>query len=127
MPQVEFDPRVLTPVLLDTHSVYRLQALHFTSADDVFRITGTFPRVRYFSFQVQSTPHKHTRMGDGIYFVSRVIGILFCPHHYDRLVVLYGPPRCPSPVPRQLTLPSSPLVPPPPVPFCRATTLAASH
>jgi hypothetical protein len=59
VPQVEFDPRVLTPVLLDTHSVYRLQALHFTSTDDVFRITGTFPRVRYFSFQVKSTTCIH--------------------------------------------------------------------
>ncbi|GAB5035197.1 deoxyuridine 5-triphosphate nucleotidohydrolase [Nannochloropsis oceanica] len=49
--QVIFDPRLFTPVLLDTNSVYWLQALHFRTRNDVFRITGTFPLVRYFSFQ----------------------------------------------------------------------------
>jgi hypothetical protein len=28
-----------------------LQGLHFTTPADVFRITGSFPRVRYFSYQ----------------------------------------------------------------------------
>ena len=51
--QVIFDPQVFTPVLLDTNSVYRMQALHFRTRSDVFRITGRFPRVRYFSFQVR--------------------------------------------------------------------------
>ncbi len=50
--QVIFDPHVFTPVLLDTNSVYRMQALHFRTRSDVFRVTGRFPRVRYFSFQV---------------------------------------------------------------------------
>lgn len=50
--QVIFDPNIFTPVLLDTNSVYRLQALHFRTRNDVFRITGHFPKVRYFSFQV---------------------------------------------------------------------------
>lgn len=49
--QVIFDPQLYTPVLLDTNSVYWLQALHFRTRSDVFRITGRFPQVRYFGFQ----------------------------------------------------------------------------
>jgi len=51
--QVIFDPQLFTPVLLDTNSVYWLQALHFRTRNDVFRITGRFPLVRYFGFQVR--------------------------------------------------------------------------
>lgn len=58
--QVIFDPHVFTPVLLDTNSVYRMQALHFRTRSDVFRITGRFPRVRYFSFQVSDSSRGRT-------------------------------------------------------------------
>lgn len=50
--QVNFDPQLFTPVLLDTNSIYWLQAFHFRTRNDVFRITGRFPLVRYFGFQV---------------------------------------------------------------------------
>ena|SRR6056297_3174564 len=50
--QVNFDPQLFTPVLLDTNSIYWLQAFHFKTRNDVFRITGRFPLVRYFGFQV---------------------------------------------------------------------------
>lgn len=61
--QVIFDPHVFTPVLLDTNSVYRMQALHFRTRSDVFRIIGRFPRVRYFSFQVsENVLGLHERM-----------------------------------------------------------------
>lgn len=101
MPQVEFDPRVLTPVLLDTHSVYRLQALHFTSTDDVFRITGTFPRVRYFSFQVHRQP-AHTRERRRRRHFLMITRTLFC-HRVNMMRLWASLP--PASIPRPLTLP----------------------